>query len=474
MEKLFSFGFTELSTEDKDLLHRMVRIQRLQILKDTLAKVKASELTERLNGRGAEVIQYLGEIVSISKQDTDRFWQMLDRWPLPFCLARLLYPDELQDSDHTDQLISNLGAILLFERLLSGVPRDGSAKYVTQVDEDGCIHGLSHGVKLCFQRKHFERRKIEWTCLTGSAAVRIIGEDEVEFTVPIPVRDNPHFKLIPLESQTKNFPVFEENAIFGRSINRIVGEYDVTATGGYDPLPLVRSLRQAEGVLSDIWPEALEWAETLIPAFVDVGTPPDNIRLSASYESSSPVFLSRVENYFLHAEDLIHETQHQRLFLFAGPPHFKSWQDLRPVYVSPYRPDPRHLRGVIIGIHAFLAVNELKRRMIEREQAPRNVILEMAELHFENLFAFRTIIEHEEFSESCKSLFKQMARTIAQHHSLIRSSITTEFERACDDKICKHIAMVQKQATEANTELRNTSPLYRNWDETAQLTTNYA
>lgn len=474
MKKLFSFGFTRLSTEDRDLLHRMVRVQRLQILKDTLAKVKACELTDRLNGRTTEVIHYLGEIVSISKQDPNRFWRILDRWPLPFCLARLLYPDELQDSDHTDHLISNFGALLLFERLLSDAPRDCSARYVTQIDEDGCIYGLSHGMKLCFHKKHFQKRKVEWMCSPSEAVVRIIGEDEVEFTVTIPVRDNPHFKLTPLESQTKNFPVFEENVIFGRSINRILGEYDLTATGGYDPLPVVRSVHQAEGVLSDIWPEALEWAETLIPAFVDVGTPPDNIRLSSSYESSSPVFLSRVENHFLHAEDMIHETQHQRLFLFAGASHFKSWQDLRQVYVSPYRPDPRHLRGVIIGIHAFLAVNELRRRMIERKQASQSVLLQMAELHFENLFAFRTILEHEELSESAKGLFEQMARTITQHHSLIRSSITTKFEQACNDKICRHIAMVEKQATEANTELRNTSPLYRNWDETARLTANYA
>src|ERR1044071_9492451 len=117
MEKLFSFGFTQLSGQDRDLLHRIVRVQRLQILKDTLAKAKASELTDRLNGRAAEVTQYLGEIVSISKQDTDLFWRILDRWPLPFCLARLLYPDELQDSYHTHQVISNIGAILLFERL---------------------------------------------------------------------------------------------------------------------------------------------------------------------------------------------------------------------------------------------------------------------------------------------------------------------------------------------------------------------
>jgi len=474
MEKLLSFGFTQLSTEDRDQLHRMVRVQRLQILKDTLAKVKACELTQRLNGRTTEVIHYLGEIVSISKQDPDRFWQIVDRWPLPFCLARLLYPDELQDSDHTDQLISNLGALLLFERLLSDAPRDGSARYVTQIDEEGCVYGLTHRVKLHFHKKHFQKRKVEWRCSPSEAAVRIIGEDEVEFTVTIPVVDNPHFKMTALESQTENFPVFEENAIFGRPINRIVGEYDVTATGGYKPLPVVRSVRQAEGVLGDIWPEALEWAETLIPAFVDLGTPPDNIRLSSSYESSSPVFLSRVENHFLHAEDMIHETQHQRLFLFAGSPHFKSWQDLRQVYVSPYRPDPRHLRGVIIGIHAFLAVNELRRRMIERKQASQSVILQMAELHFENLFAFRTILEHEELSESGKGLFEQMARTIAQHHSLIRSSITGKFEQACDDKICGHIAMVQKQATEANTELMNTSPLYRNWDETARLCADYA
>ena len=112
--------------------------------------------------------------------------------------------------------------------------------------------------------------------------------------------------------------------------------------------------------------------------------------------------------------------------------------------------------------------------MIEQKQGPRGIVVQMAELHFENLFAFRTILEHEEFGDSCRSLFKQMAHTIAEHHSLIQSSINAEIERACEDKICRHIEMVQKEANEEQTELRNVSPLYRNWDETARLAESYA
>jgi hypothetical protein len=473
MEKLLSFNFVQLSTEDKNLLRKMVRIQRLQILKDALAKAKSSELIDKLGERGDEAIRYLGEIVSISKRNTDLFWQILDHWPLPFCLARLLYPDELQDSDHAHQVVSNLGAILLFERLLSDAPRDGSATYVTQVDEDGCIHGLSRSLSLRFQNEHFQRKRVEWKCSPGEAAVRLVDEDEPGFSVPVPTRDNPHFTLTPLtSSQILGLPILEEKAIFGKPVNRIIGDYDETAQGDYGSLPLERSLGQAQDLLNDLWPEALEWAETLIPAFVDLGSPPDQIRLSSSYEPSSPVFLSRVENHFLHAEDLVHETQHQRLLLFAGPPHFKSWEDLRPVYISPYRPDPRPLRGLIIGLHAFLAVNEVRKRIVELKQSPLAINL-MAELHFDNLFAFRTILEHEGFSEVCKGLFKQMAYTIAEHHLLVRSSTTAKIQRACDDKICRHIAMVQKQATEAKTELKNASPLYRNWDETARLAASY-
>ena len=92
-----------------------------------------------------------------------------------------------------------------------------------------------------------------------------------------------------------------------------------------------------------------------------------------------------------HAEDVVHEVQHHRLLLFASETHFKTWNDLRQIYVSPYRPDPRPLRGLYIGLHAFLAVNKLKKRLLEEGGAPENLIPEVIDTHYKNLFVFRTI-----------------------------------------------------------------------------------
>ena len=475
MEKLFSFGFTQLSEEDKNTLRKMVRVQRIQILKDALAEAKSSGLTEQLGDRASEVIRYLEEIVAISKQQTDLFWHLLDRWPIPFCLSRLLYSDGLHDREHKDRIVSNLSAILLFERLFNSTPKFNSATYITHTDEQGRISGLVQGVSLEFQHERFRGKRIEWKCSSGEVSVRLTDKDEPEFTLTLPMQGNPYLKSVPLTtSETMSIPIIEESIIFGKPVNRIVGDYDETDWPDKHPLPLGDSLNESQKLLNNLWPEVLEWAKSLVPAFVDLGAQPNDIRLSSSYEPGSPIFLSRIENYFLHAEDLVHEMQHQRLFLFAGLPHFKSWDDLRPFYVSPYRPDPRHLRGIIVGLHAFLTVNEMKRRKIAGKEAQEALILQMADLHRKNVFAFRTILEHEEFSELGRELFKQMAHIIAEHHQLIRSSITPETEKRLEDSISNHVAMVQKQATQAKTELKNAASLYRDWDEAARLAANYS
>lgn len=475
MEKLLSFNFPQMSAEDKVLLYAIIRARRAQILNEILGKAKSPELSDRLGERLKGIHRFLGEMVFLSKQNPDQFWRVLDHWSAPFLLSRLtLDSDGSLNSEHQDQLVSNLNALLLFERLLSKTPIAPSAIYTTYVDEHGRIHGLLHNVSLEFQSEYFREKPIEWVCSPDEVAVHLLGKSESEFVIPLPVKDNSFIRLKPLESSdAMNFPIIDETLIFGKRLPRLKGSYENTAEDNtnWDALALKDSLTQAHRVIMDLWPEALEWVYTLVPAFVDMGIPPKGIHYSSSFETGSPILMSRVSSHFTHAEDVVHEIQHHRLFLFGSETHFASWTDQKQIYVSPYRVDPRPLRGELVGLHAFLTVNELKkRRIVGGKQASNDLIHEMAETHYKNLFAFRTILEHETFGEFGRKLFQQIAHIIVEHHSLIKSIAGPEVEKRFEAKICKHIEMVKQQAT----EIRNDSPLYRNWDDTSQLAAKFS
>lgn len=474
MEKILSFSFPPLGVEDKVQLRRIIRAQRAQALNDILGKAKSPEITEKLGERVPQVHSFLGEMVYLSNRNPDLFWQVLDRWPAPFFLSRLMLdPDGPDDPEHLDQLVSNLNAVLLFERLCGNTPSDTSSTYVTRTDESGRIHGLLHNVSLEFRDEKFRKKVVRWECSPGGAAVSLEGREEPEFTVSLPAEGNPHFRFVSAASgEAVNFPIIKETAVFGKPVTRFIGAYPVEDGGAsWNPLPLDDSLRRAQELISELWPEALDWAEALVPAFVDMGVPPGRIRFSSSYEPGSPIFMSRIDNPLIHAEDVVHEVQHHRLFLFAGTAHFKSWGDRGQYYVSPYRPDPRPLRGVIIGMHAFLSVNELKkRRMVERGEDSELLLREMLEIHHKNLFAFRTVLEHEEFGEFGRELFRQMARTLAEHHELLSARATPALAEPFKEQVAQHVATVEKESW----QLRNTSPEYLNWDETARLAADFS
>jgi hypothetical protein len=356
----------------------------------------------------------------------------------------------------------------LFERLLSRGPTAGPATYTTRTDGRGRIHGLLQDLSLEFQEESFRDVVVEWECSPSEVTVCLTGRGEPAFTLPLPVADNPWFKFLPLtEVESLNFPIIDETTVYGKPLTRFIGAYDNPArdVADWTPLTLEESLRKAQDVVGQLWPEALEWAVTLVPAFVDMGKPPGRIRFSSSYESGSPIFMSRVEDHLIHAEDMVHEIQHHRLYLVAGTSAFKCWRSPEKEFVSPYRPDPRPLRGLIIGVHAFLTVNELKRRLTEQGERSEAFIEQMVDIHYKNLFAFRTLLEHEEFGGPGRELFQEMGHVLAEHHALISSAATPEMLMAGDKQISKHIAMVEEQSS----EIKNATTLYRNWDETARL-----
>jgi HEXXH motif-containing protein len=83
------------------------------------------------------------------------------------------------------------------------------------------------------------------------------------------------------------------------------------------------------------------------------------------------IFLCHDEDPVLQGETLVHEFSHDKLnaLLELAPVFRRGEAEAR--YFSPWRPDPRTLRGILLGAHAFLNVARYLGRVARRKAGPR-------------------------------------------------------------------------------------------------------
>jgi HEXXH motif-containing protein len=93
--------------------------------------------------------------------------------------------------------------------------------------------------------------------------------------------------------------------------------------------------------------------------------------VSSSYmDLKGAIALSHSEDPLLQAETLIHEFCHQKMNqLLIADPILLPGQSGQ-VFYSPWRPDARRLRGLLLGAHAFLKVGRYLARSLAREARP--------------------------------------------------------------------------------------------------------
>jgi HEXXH motif-containing protein len=473
MSKLLAFQFPELCNEDKASLRRVIRALRAQVLHNALGSAKSSELADRLGEHLLSVHRFLGELISLSDDEPDLFWRAVDHWSTAFLLSRLFDPQaEPYAPEQLARLTSNLSGLLLFERLTGRKPMKTSSTYATRTDSHGRIFGLLHGLTLEIHDPAYHDETVEWICSSTNATVQLRDRNDKKMIVQLPLQDDTRVRLAPIATAgSSGFPVLDEAALWDKPRFRLGGVYeaqDAIRAGAWN---LTDSLSQAQETLKSIWPSANEWLVEMIPAFVDMGALPNNTsRFSSSFDPGTPIFLSRVDDPICHAEDAVHELQHHRLVLVADDNSFKSWSSPQRSYVSPYRPDPRPLRGVLLGLHAFLTVNELRKKMIERKQGSGTTVQEMVQTHYMNLFAFRTVLEHEELGPNGKELFSQIACTLSSHHVFITSLGTPELKRTAEQNVSIHIESVVRQAS----DLKNTTPMFSDWNQTYHMAASFS
>lgn len=126
--------------------------------------------------------------------------------------------------------------------------------------------------------------------------------------------------------------------------------------------PRLGAIEEGTALLAELWPEALMGVGRFVRAF-RVLAPPDG-RGSRSY---TPRDLSGVLALSVHdpvqvADALVHEGAHAKFDLALWADDIVE-DDGQAVHRVPWRPDPRPVTQVVYGIHAFLGVAELYRRI---------------------------------------------------------------------------------------------------------------
>jgi len=227
-----------------------------------------------------------------------------------------------------------------------------------------------------------------------------------------------------------------------------------------------RSIDEAHALLETAWPEAVQWVRLLVPAFADLGRPPSaDLTRSESYGPGCPIFLTRAPSGWNHAEDIVHEVQHHRFHLWILDRPFRSLSEETPRFVSPWRADVRPLYGLHLGLHAFVTVNQLRVRLQGR--LTTRLRDEFVQTHVSNLFAFRSILEHDDPTDEGRRYLVTVARALLEHDRLFQAFATPEVTARIDAAFAGHCSRLSG----SNGRLKNAGEAVRNRHATLGLAT---
>ena len=136
--------------------------------------------------------------------------------------------------------------------------------------------------------------------------------------------------------------------------------------GGHAVDEWVALLKEALALVRIGVPAIADEIELLIQRLVPVGYDAER-HLSASYgEYVGTIYLSLHPDVLTLAEALIHEHSHNKInMLWTLAPVLTN--AFMPLYSSPFRPDPRPLHGVLLGVHAFLPIERLYEELLARD-----------------------------------------------------------------------------------------------------------
>jgi HEXXH motif-containing protein len=184
----------------------------------------------------------------------------------------------------------------------------------------------------------------------------------------------------------------------------------------------------------------------LLQTVVPLENPMNHGSVSSSYATArGMIALSHSDDPLLQAETLIHEFCHMKMNqLLAADPVLLPGQSGQ-VYYSPWRPDARRLRGLLIGSHAFLNVGRYLARSLEREDYSDEQRLEVMTNVSRRLFqietAMKAVIENASLTTFGREFVLGMWRELGllRHTALwFPAGLVAEQKAECDKHYAEH------------------------------------
>jgi HEXXH motif-containing protein len=429
-----------MGREQEAFLNGEIRQQRIRLLIQATREASSAMIqAQPLHPLNA----YLRALESLLRSYPERGMELVDHWQTAFFLPMLQQPTL------GNAALARLMVPLLFEKLKDGSSPVQGIDFLSKADDSGALYALAMDGRVRLRRLAEPDAQIIWQCARNSASVQtqVDAKGGVEVGLPLSVGESDNdVEYLPFCRTEWGVPLIQNGKaalLLEDDPSAFKVPLERTDAFGAQALPLSASLAQAYQIMEEFWPEVISWAKTLIPAFVEIDAPANrNTRLSGSFGPGVPIYLSRVTDPFCHAEDIVHELQHQRFqLLVAADRDFGEWSGSQRVFVSPYRPDPRPLRGIHLGLHAFVAVNKLRLRAWNRIMS-QNKIFEMLTTHRRNLFSFRSILACEQMSARGRQFYAQVGRALSDHNRAIEPLASASMKRRVEDALRDHVAGV--------------------------------
>lgn len=436
------------------------------ILIDQLSQCRRRAIQERLDGllgamTGAEsehhaaVSRFCQDLLRVVERDPEQLWTVLDQWAHAFALHRIVAPPAQEPAWRS--AVANLATLHLLDALdRSG--EDARGPWMTTVNDRGGLLDLRGLARI--QLPFPPGTTVVWTREEGQVVARADAHPGavLRFSAPLRGRAASWYRPLPM-ARGWQIPIVESGHEAGMDEDR----------PGVEPspplLPLAESLPRAHALVASVFPDAVQWAQTLIPAFVSLGVPPNlKTNRSESYQAGEPIFLALTTDPAEHAEAVIHELQHHRFRLFdAYATPFAGTRDPDYRFISPFQAGPRRLWGLHLALHAFVAVNELHLRCWRRGLQTQT-LLRTYYSHVANLFCFRCIAELDRPGEAGVGYLVEVATLLLEQERTL-AAVPEDERGRMEQKLADHNCRV----AEANPGVVNAAACYRDVAETLAL-----
>ncbi len=409
--------FAPLDNASRQLVQETLRNWRVSAVQNLFAAIRTGR--EEPSAAIGAWKRYLGLLRSVSPSQKDFQEMLIDSWVICYCILKSVGGPSGGGNPHP-AILTSLTAELLFAGS-GGKPALAGHSLDLIIGTDEALPVLTHRALVHFPGSADSKTSMRWQCGSETATVTI--GDNMTFSVPLPLRNGTHtegISVTPMDvSSSWCVPILDGESSW------FIEEFPPACRVSVEEKQLQKDkfsarLTAAWQLIRNIWPNVIPWFTELVPAFVFISSGDESgTSLSGSLGPGFPIYFSDPANEYLLAENIIHELQHLRFKLFCGPTtHFARMQHAGQ-YVSPYRPDPRPLSGLHLGLHAFLAVVEFRLALINSLDQTDSMLEELAFLHLRNLVACKILLTEEEFSEPGRVYYHEVVTMLSSQEALV-------------------------------------------------------